>query len=176
MPQTYNVGCRSLLVTLVAWTFLLVGALACAAALVQHATVASSMLVWRSGTLPWLTSLLLNYLPWVTGSVVLLSVALLACAVGLLLRLEWARYTAIVLLALAVVVNLAGLWLQHEVVQALLLSTLKSTPLPAQAVGVFGGFATAAQVMGWVVTLAACALLLWLIRLLMSADVRQEFA
>lgn len=176
MPQTFNVGSRSLLVTLVAWAFIVVGALACAAALVQHAEVASTLPQWRGAALPAPAALLVAYLPWVVGSVVLLSVALLACAVGLLLRMEWARRTAIGLLLLAALANLAGLWIQHEVVHALVDSTLSGSPLPATALGVFGGLATATQTLGLLLTLGACALLLWLVRLLMSADVRQEFA
>ena len=44
------------------------------------------------------------------------------------------------------------------------------------ALGVFGGFVTAARAMGAAMTLVACALLGWIIHRLMSAGVRQEFA
>ena len=60
--------------------------------------------------------------------------------------------------------------------QSVVTHTLHSTTLPAQALGVFGGFVTAARVMAVVVTLGGCALLGWIIRKLMSPGVRQEFA
>ena len=41
MPQTFNVGARSLFVTAVAWLFIVLAALASASALVQNAMVAS---------------------------------------------------------------------------------------------------------------------------------------
>jgi hypothetical protein len=104
------------------------------------------------------------------------SLATLASAIGLLLRLDWARRAFIGMLALAIVANLLGLWFQHEVVQSVVDATLSSSPLPQKALGVFGGFVTAARAMGAAMTLAACALLGWIIHRLMSAPVRQEFA
>lgn len=178
MPQTFNVGSRSLFVTVTAWVFIAVAVLASVSALVQNAEVLSVLPQWRAGgaALPLATSLLIGYLPWVMGACVVLSVALLASAIGLLLRLEWARIAVIGLLAVLIVANLAGLWLQHEVVQALVHATLGRSGLSPQAAGVFGGFATATQTMAVLVTLAACLLLGWIIRRLMSAAVKQEFA
>ena len=180
MPQTFNVGSRSLFVTLTAWVFLALGAVACLSALLQNATLAS----WLPGLqglgaaqpLPLLTSLLLGYLPWVIGAGLAVSLTTMACAAGLLMRLDWARRCFIVLLGVAVVANLLGLWLQHEVVQSLVESTLARSPLPPAAADVFGGFVTAARVMAVVVTIAACVFLCWIMRQLMSPAVRQEFA
>lgn len=180
MPQTYNVGSRSLFVTATAWVFILLGALASASALVQNASVAALMpglqMGAERGALPLLTGLLIGYLPWVVGTGLVVSLATLASAIGLLLRLDWARRTLIGLLAFAIVANLLGLWLQQEVVQSLVNNTLRTVSLPAQALGVFGGFVTAARVMAVLVTLFACAMLGWVIRRLMSNSVRQEFA
>ena len=80
------------------------------------------------------------------------------------------------LVVLVVLANLGGLWLQHELVQALVQATLSQGKLPTQALGVFGGMATAAQPMAMLVTLVACGLIVWIIRRLMSEAVRQEFA
>lgn len=177
MPQTYYVGSRSPFVTLVAWAFIVVAALASVSALVQAAQVDSVLPQWRAAAvMPAATAFLLEYLPWLMGAGVAASLALLACAVGLLMRLEWARRTAIVLLALAIAANLGGLWLQHEVVQALVDVALSRAPMPSAAAGLFGGFATATQVMSTLFTLACCVGLGWLIRRLMSDVVRQEFA
>jgi hypothetical protein len=95
MPQTFNVGSRSLFVTAVAWVFIVLGALASLSALVQNATVASmapgTPVLAGSQPLPWLTGLLMGYLPWVVGAGLAVSLATLVCAIGLLLRVEWAR-------------------------------------------------------------------------------------
>lgn len=180
MPQTFNVGSRSLFVTLTAWLFFALGAMASVSALLQNATLAS----WLPGLrglgaaqpLPLLTGLLIGYLPWVVGTGLVMSLATMVSAVGLHLRLEWARRCFIALLGLAIAANLLGLWLQHEVVQSVVEATLSRSPLPPAAAYVFGSFVTASQVMAVVVTLAGCAVLGWIMRRLMSPAVRQEFA
>jgi hypothetical protein len=179
MPQTFNVGSRSLFVTLTGWVFVALGALSAVSAMLQNATLSS----WLPGLqglgaaqpLPLLTGLLMGYLPWVMGAGLVVSLATTASAAGLLLRLNWARRCFIGLLGLAIAANLLGLWLQHEVVQSVVEATLARSPLPPAAAHVFGGFVTASQVLAGVMTLAACALLGWIIRQLMSAAVRQEF-
>lgn len=180
MPQTLNVGARSFFVTATAWVFIVLAALASACALVQNASVASLMPglqpVRGAAPLPLLTGLLLGYLPWVVGTGLVMSLATLASAIGLLMRLDWARRALIGLLVVAIVANLLGLWLQHEVVQSVVANTLSGAPLPPQAAGVFGGFVTAARVMAVLVTLGACGMFGWIIRRLMSSAVRQEFA
>lgn len=180
MPQTFNVGSRSLFVTLTAWVFFALGTMTSISALLQNATLAS----WLPGLqglgaaqpLPLLTGLLIGYLPWVMGAGLVVSLATMASALGLVMRLEWARRCFIALLGLAIAANLLGLWLQHEVVQSVVEATLARSPLPAAAADVFGGFVAASQLMAALVSLAACALLAWIMRCLMSASVRQEFA
>jgi hypothetical protein len=185
MPQTFNVGARSRFVTVIAWVFIVIGTIATVSALMQNAAVASLLLgASLPGAAPALppyayppvTGLLLGYLPWVVGFGLAMSMATLASAIGLLLRLDWARRVFIGLLVVAIVFNLLGLWLQHEVVHALVQSTLTLSALPPQAADVFGGFVTAARAMALVMTLAACAVLGWIIRCLQSPPVRQEFA
>jgi len=177
MPTTITVGARSLFVTATAWVFILLGVMSCLSALVQNAMLASLLPELSSSpAASGVTNLLQDYLPWVVGTGVVMSLATLASAIGLLLRLDWARRTFIALLVVAIVANLLGLWLQQEMMQSVVSRTLGSVALPPQAMGVFGGFVTAARVMAVVVTLGACALLAWIIRRLMSAGVRQEFA
>jgi hypothetical protein len=180
MPQTFNVGSKSLFVTVTAWVFIVLAAMATLSALLQNAAMASFLpgltVVGNVQPLPLLTGLLMGYLPWVVGAGFAVSLATLACAVGLLVRLEWARRVFIALLVLAIVANMAGLWLQQEILQSLVSSTLQRSPLPPLVADVFGGFVTAARVMAVLVTLGACGLLVWIIRRLMSPAVRQEFA
>ena len=178
MPQTYNVGARSLFVTMTAWLFIVLAALTSMSALVQNAAVASLLPGMQVATerMPLLTGLLIGYLPWVVGTGLVMSVATLASAIGLLMRLDWARRSFIALLVVAIFANLLGLWLQQEVVQSVVSTTLSNVAIPQQALGVFGGFVTAARVMAVLMTLVGCAFLGWIIRRLMSATVRQEFA
>jgi len=179
MPYTINVGSRSKFVTLVAWLFIVLALMASASALVQNHAVSASLPGWRAvtehGPLPMLTGLLVGYLPWVVGAGLVVSLFTLASAIGLLLRLNWARRTFIAMLAVAICASLLGLWLQQEVVQTVVHHTLTSVAIPQPAMSVFGGFVTAARVMAMLMTLAACSLLAWIIRRLMSAPVRQEF-
>ena len=180
MPQTYNVGARSLFVTATAWVFIVLAALASASAIIQNAAVSSLMpgltLGLERGNLPLLSGFLLGYLPWVVGFGLVVSFATLASAVGLLLRLDWARRAFIGLMIFAIVANLVGVWLQQEVVQSVVNATLRNAPLPPSALNVFGGFVTAARVFAVLLTLGACAILGWIIKRLMSFGVRQEFA
>ena len=180
MPQTFNVGARSLFVTATAWVFIVLAALASASAVVQNAAVTSLMpglsLGLERGSLPLLTGFLVGYLPWVVGAGLVISCATLASAIGLLLRLDWARRAFIGLLMLAIIANLLGVWLQQEVVHSVVNTTLRSTPLPQGVLNVVGGFVTAACVMAILLTLSACGILAWIIRRLMSFGVRQEFA
>ena len=178
MPQTYNVGARSLFVTAIAWVFIVLAVLTSMSALVQNAAVASLMPGVQLATerMPLLTGLLIGYLPWVVGTGLAMSLATLASAIGLLMRLDWARRSFIGLLVVAIFANLLGLWLQQEVVQSVVSSTLSSAAIPQQAMGVFGGFVTAARVMAMLMTLVGCAVLGGIIGRLMSPSVRQEFA
>jgi hypothetical protein len=178
MPQTYNVGARSVFVTGTAWVFIVLAVLTSLSALVQNAAASSLMPGVQLATdrMPLLTGLLIGYLPWVVGTGFVMSLATLASAIGLLMRLDWARRSFIGLLVVAICANLLGLWLQQEVVQSVVANTLSSVAIPQQALGVFGGFVTAARVMAVLMTLVGCALLGWIIRRLMSATVRQEFA
>jgi hypothetical protein len=68
VPQTFNVGARSLFVTLLAWALVLAGSAACLGALASASA-----------------------LPWAVRAGLVLSLAMLACTLGLLMGLPWAR-------------------------------------------------------------------------------------
>lgn len=178
MPQVIKVGAPSLFVEATAWAAIVLAVLASSSALVQHAEVDAMLPAWRSGSgmLTPLARGLLAYLPWVMGVGAVVSVVLLAAAIGLLMRLEWARRTFIGLLGVVIVANLLGLWVQYEVVHALVDGSLPTPGLPANADALPGVLADAPRRMTMAVTLGGCALLAWVIRRLMSDAVRQEFA
>lgn len=176
MPQTYYLGYRSLFVTLTAWAAIVLAALACAFGVIQQAALAS----WVPGLdasvqaapMTARSGFMLSWLPWVVGVGQLVSVALLVAAAGLLMRLEWARRAFIGLLAVAIVAELANLWLQHEFVQSLVHASLPQAVWPRS---VAMGGVTAGQLLSCLVTLLAGVLMAWVIRRLMSPKVRQEF-
>jgi len=174
MPQTYNVGSRSRFVNFVAWLFILCGAFACEWAVIQNASQASwaGPLAGERG----LTGLLVRSLPWVFSSAIALSLAIVACAVGLLRRIEWARRVFIALLAVAIAVVLASLWLQQEFVHLLVDPTLQGLTMSQRAAELFGGMVTATRLLAAIITLAAGIGLVAIIRRLMSPAIRQEFA
>jgi hypothetical protein len=184
MTHIINVGARSLFVTVTAWAFIALGLIAAVSALVQNATTASLMpgltVAGVVQPLPLVTGFLVGYLPWVVGAGLVMSLATTASAIGLLMRLDWARRVFIGMLVVAIVANLFGLWLQQEVVQSVVTNTLASTltnaPVPQRFLGVFGGFVTAARVMAVLMTLVTCGALALIIRSLMTPSVRQEFA
>ncbi len=172
MRNTIPVASPSLFVTAVAWVFILLGGVASAVALVQNAAVASMM--------PWPSSggvlgFLIQHLQWVVGVGLLVSLATLASAIGLLLRQDWARQSFIVLLGLAMAAQVLSLWLQQEGLQLLRDQALRQAVLPAAVQDMAGHVATVARVTAPLVTLAACGVLSWIMRRLMSSRVRREF-
>ncbi len=176
MPQTFNVGSRSRFVNLVAWMFIFLAAFACEWAFIQNATRSWAALAVDPASLPWLTGLLVRHAPWVFLAAGALSLATMVCAFGLLRRIEWARRVFIGLLMVAIVVDLAGLWLQQEFVHLLVDSALRQATLTQPAADLFGGVLTMARVLAGLVTLVASVALAGIIRRLMSPSVRQEFA
>ena len=179
MPQTFNVGSRSVFVSVTAWVFIVLGLGASALSVIQGASIASLLPAFHPGLgkpLQGLMKVLTGHLPWVAAVALTLSLGTLAAAIGLLLRLEWARRAFIAMVLLAIVARLAGLWLQQELLQALIDHTLSRTPLPLEAAGVFGGFAAVARAAAITLSVATALLLAWIIARLSTQAVRQEFA
>jgi hypothetical protein len=172
MPQILSVGARSPFVNSVAWIGIL---LALLFAMSPLARSISAPLLSAFPAQEGLMRLYEQHLPWLVASGVALSLATLAAAIGLLLRLNWARVAFIGLLTVGIVANLAGLWLQQEMVQTVVSRTLASSELPVQALDALGGLAAASRVLGAFMTVGTCGLLAWIIYRLMSRSVRQEF-
>ena len=180
MPQTFNVGSRSLFVSVTAWVFIVFGIAATALSVIQGAATAALLpglnLSLDVKPLQGLAKVLAAHLPWVAGAALALSIGTLVAAIGLLLRLEWARRAFIAMVVLAIIANLAGLWLQQELLQSLIDHTLSRAPLPREAAGVFGGFATAARAAAVALSVVTSLLLAWIIARLSTQAVRQELA
>lgn len=172
MPQTFTVGSRSLFVNAMAWL-----ALAMALLLTGSASSAGFMAGDALAAVPrGLAALLPAVLPWAQGGALALALVTVAAAVGLLHRREWARRAFIGLLALAMVLNLAGLGMQQVAVLWLVQATLAHAALPQAAVPVFDGLVVATQSMSVLVSLGGCVLLAAVAWRLSQPIVRQEFA
>lgn len=179
MPTVYYLGYRSLFVTLTAWAAIVLAAVACAFGVIQQASLASFTpgfdALIQAEPMTAGSGLLLRCLPWAIGVGMILSVALLVAAVGLQMRLEWARRAFIGLVGVAIAANLGSLWLQHEFVQSLVDAAWAEPVLRSHALSVFVGSATVGRVLTVLATLLASGVLAWVIRRLMSPKVRQEF-
>jgi hypothetical protein len=172
MPQIFSVGARSIFVNTIAWIGIALALLSVASPWVRTAAGSS----WPTVPVPegWM-QLLDNHFVWITAGGALASLATLIAAVGLLLRLNWARVAFIGILALAILGNLAGLWLQHEVVQTVVTHALTSSALPAQTSNALGGLAVVSRILGALMSLGTCLFLVWIILRLKSGPVLQEF-
>jgi hypothetical protein len=73
----------------------------------------------------------------------------------------------------AIVADLANLWLQQAFVQSLVHASVPQAVLPRAAL--LGGAVTTGQLLAGLVTVLAGVLMAWVIRRLMSPKVRQEF-
>lgn len=102
-------------------------------------------------------------------------VVTLVSAIGLLRRKNWARLVFIALLALGIVWNLSGLWLQQQMMASF------SKPPPAhdpRMADFQAGFETMMTVMRFAMAtfaIAISALFAWIIKRLVSRPVRTEF-
>lgn len=173
MPQTFTVGSRSLFVNAVAWLALLMALLLTGSASSAGWVAAPAAL----HDLPqWLLAWLPAALPWAQGLALALAVATVAAAIGLLRRREWARRAFIALLAVAVVLNLAGLGLQQAAVQWWVQAALAHAALPQALAPLLDGLVVATRSMSALVSLAGCALLAGVAWRLSQPMIRQEFA
>lgn len=148
---------------------------ALAQATVRYQRPAQALYLMHAPPGEGLRQLIEQRLPWLLACGLAMSLATLAAAIGLLLRLNWARVAFIGLLTVGIVANLAGLWLQQELVHSVVSRTAASTVLPVQALDALGGLAMVSTILAAFVTASTCGVLVWTIYRLMSQSVRQEF-
>lgn len=180
LPQTFRVGAPSVFVTGTAWVFIVLAVLFSVVAVLRSAEAASLLpglqLAGDVPLSPRAAQALRTTLPWVLGIGLLLSLATLASAVGLLLRLDWARRGFIAVLGVAVLAQLAGGVLQYQLVHEWVVQAVVLAWLPTAAWQALGGpgvvAAGVALVLAGLVS-AACAGVMLALR---APAVRQEFA
>ena len=91
MPQTFNVGSRSLFVSVTAWVFIVLGLGASALSVIQGASIASLLPAFHLSLdgkpLQGLMKVLTGHLPWVAAAALTLSFVTFAASIVLLLLL-----------------------------------------------------------------------------------------
>jgi len=112
---------------MVAWSFIILAGLSVAFGLIQfvvvHAFVDQDALTagitapGRGGNLPASVLWLFAHIEALTTWFLMLSGVTLAASIGLLKRRNWARWTFVVLMLLAIVFHLWGLYVQHDLMQ-----------------------------------------------------------
>jgi len=164
-------------VTAVAWSFIVL------AAALGSLMVLQAVFVWA--VLPWdameelvrqgeeareatgRVRSMLAHLPWMIAVLIGLSAIWLAAAVGLLKRRQWARMLFVVLLAVAIL---------YCVGCALLETRLGARLLGEGGRGTIQGSSAVSRGIVTVVAAGVSVVFAWIIRRLLSDDVRREFA
>jgi hypothetical protein len=96
----------------------------------------------------------------------------LAAAIGLLLRKNWARIAFIVLMALGIVWNVGGVIVQYRVISALFRFHPGATNPVRPS---WETVTTIMAIFSSVIALGLAGLFAWLIKRLLSPDIRREF-
>jgi hypothetical protein len=177
---------RSDFVTLLAWVFIGLSGLGTLMGMAQYMMINFMMSIGQMqdamnaakarGDFPPAAEFMLGHIRQFIGAYFLLSLITLVASVGLLKRWNWARLVFICLMALGIVWNLAGLVLQR-VMMSTMLSSIPMLPpnLPPDFRAEVESMMTGMQVVGAIFALGFCVLFGWIIKRLMSADIRREF-
>lgn len=180
--QNFEPGQRSTFVTALAWIFIVLGGFSTLMALGQsvifYNVVAQPEFqqmiasVETAPKVPAFVILVFSKLSYIFLGVLLVSVANLVSAIGLLLRKNWARLMFIAMMALGIVWNLGGIALQiwmRSWIPSLLVAA------PQEEVAPFIAALTMITIISAVIALAFCALFGWIILRLVSPAVKREF-
>ena len=177
---------RSDFVTLLAWVFIGLSGLATLMATFQYMMVNFAMSIGQMqdamndaksrGDFPPAAEFMLDHVRQLIGAFFLLSLVTLVASIGLLKRWNWARLVFICLMALGIAWNLAGLFLQRLMMSTVLSSMPVMQPnMPQDFRAQFESMMMGMQVMGAIFALGFSVLFGWIIKRLMSSDVRREF-
>lgn len=170
-------------VTAVAWVFIALSGFATLIALLQNlminlvVPVAEMQVAIQQGgkgpPMPWLFRFMAENVRLIFFAFLAISGLTLASSIGLLRRRNWARLTFIGILGFGIAWNLGGM-----AVQVSLLSSFPSIPdnAPAEIQDRFDFFARAIMAFSVLFALGMSGLFGWIIKRLVSRDIRREFA
>lgn len=172
---------RSGFVTGLAWSFILLAGFSTLMAVFQHlmfSLILSSedmRVAMREAAnaqgMPPMFLFMFEHFRLISAAVLGLSALTLVASIGLLKRRNWARLVFLVMMVVGIVSHLAGL------VMPFFMSDLLQMPadMPADFGAVFGMIWKAAMVFGVLVTLVTIGFFVWIMKRLMSEDIRKEF-
>jgi hypothetical protein len=181
--QAAQASGRSTFVTVVAWTFIAIAGFASFIAVLQ-----ALMFVFvfpadqfpppesakGLGEMPAFFRFMFQHIKWLFVFFWTLSVVTLVCAIGLVRRKNWARLAFIAIMAIGIVWNLSGIWLQEQ-----MMSSFPKPPVQDPRTAEFqAGFETMMTIMRFAMAafaIAISALFAWIIKRLVSRSVKAEF-
>jgi hypothetical protein len=174
---------RSSFVSVVAWTFIAIAGFASFIAVLQALMF---VFVFPAGLFPPPESakgleempaffrFMFQHIKWFFVCFWTLSIVTLVCAIGLLRRHNWARLAFVAIMAIGIVWNLSGIWLQGQ-----MMSSFPKPPLQDPHAAAFqAGFETMMTIMRFAMAafaIAISALFAWIIKRLVSRSVKAEF-
>jgi hypothetical protein len=174
---------RSTFVTVVAWTFIALAGFASFIAVLQALMFvfvfpADQFSPPESAKgfqeMPVFFRFMFQHVKWFFAFFWALSVVTLISAIGLLRRKNWARLAFVAIMVVGIVWNLAGIWLQEQMI-----SSFPKPPIQDLRAAEFqAGFETMMTIMRFAMAAFAIAmsvLFAWIIKRLVSHSVRVEF-
>ena len=174
---------RSTFVTIVAWTFIAIAGFASLIAVIQALMFVFIFPVDQFPPpesvkgleeMPAFFRFMFHHMKWFFAFFWTLSVVTLVCAIGLLLRRNWARLAFVAIMAIGIVWNLSGIWLQGQI-----MSSFPKPPVHDPRAAEFqAGFETMMTIMRFAMAafaIAISALFAWIIKRLLSRSVKVEF-
>ena len=173
---------RSTFVTAIAWLFIVLAGFATCVFVLQNIMIDSMLRApdtqtalaepGGQGDLPGLAGFAVRHMRLGMLTFLALCASTLAAAIGLLLRKNWARMLFVGLMALGIVWNVGGVIVQYRVISALL-RVHASAPNPIRAP--WETLTTITAVFSSVMALGFAGLFGWVIKRLLSTDIRREF-
>ena len=174
---------RSTFVTVLAWIFIVLAGFATCISILQNVMIAfvfpaaemeaaAEQLKGQAGT-PWFAVLMARYFRYFFLLFLLMSVTTLTAAIGLLRRKNWARLLFVALMGFGILWQVAGL-----VFMFFMLGSLDDFAGPANQPGTREFEIMFKVMMGVNVVFVAAftTLFAWIIKRLVSEDIRREFA
>ena len=173
---------RSRFVTVLAWTFIVLGAFSSLLSIVQGILVfslfpfeqaqAAAIAAYRDRGVGRLALLLLANVHWLFGLFIGVSIATLIAAIGLLARRQWGRFLFIALMVFGIAWNfvvVAAAWYLAS-------SFFAEVPRPTNAPPYFEAMWTSMLAFNLLMVIGFTILFGWIVKRLASREIRGEFS
>jgi hypothetical protein len=173
---------KSTFVTVIAWIFIVLSGFSTLIGILQNIMVqimfsapdmqAAMEASNQTESMPAAAQFMFNNIRWLFLLVLLVSLTMLTSSVGLLKRKNWARVLFITMMALGILWNMASF-----IFQFVMFSTMSNMPsnTPPDFQAQFNAFSMAIAVFSGLIVLAISILFGWIIKRLISPEIKQEF-